>query len=31
MLLGALAASTLGNLLSGRGEIRTGERVIRAG
>ena len=31
MLLGTLAASILGNALSGRGVIRTGEGVIRAG
>ena len=31
MLLGALAASVLGNALSGSGVIRAGERVTKAG
>ena len=31
MLLGTLAASLLGNVLSGRGVIRAGEGIIRAG
>ena len=31
MLLGTLAASILGNAFSGRGVIRAGEEVIRAG
>ena len=31
MLLGTLAASILGNALSGRGVIRASEGVIRAG
>ena len=31
MLLGTLAASILGNTLSGRGVIRDGEGVIRTG
>ena len=31
VLLGTLAASTLGNSLTRKGVIRTGERVIRAG
>ena len=31
MLLGTLAASILGNALTGKGVIRTGEGVIRAG
>ena len=31
MLLGTLAASILGNALAGKGVIRVGERVIKAG
>ena len=31
MLLGILAASVLGNALTGKGVIRAGEGVIRAG
>ena len=31
MLSGTLGASLLGNLLTGKGTIRTGERTIRAG
>ena len=31
MLLGALAASLLRNMLAGRGVIRAGEETIRAG
>ena len=31
MLLGALGAKSLGNLLTGRGTIRAGEGTIRAG
>ena len=31
MLLGILAASILGSALTGKGVIRTGESVIRAG
>ena len=31
MLLGTLAASILGNALSGQGVIRAGKRVIRVG
>ena len=31
MLLGTLAASIIGNTLSGRGVIRVGEGVTRAG
>ena len=31
MLLGALVASILGNVLAGRGVIRAGEGTIRAG
>ena len=31
MLLGALGAKLLGNLLTGRGTIRAGEGTIRAG
>ena len=30
MLLGTLAASLLGNLLSGKGTVRTGEGIVRA-
>ena len=30
MLLGTLGASLLGNILTGKGTIRVGERVIRA-
>ena len=31
MLLGTLGASTLGNLLSGKGTVRAGEGIVRAG
>ena len=31
MLLGAFGASLLGNLLSGKGIVRAGERIVRAG
>ena len=31
MLLGTLAASILGNVLTGKGVLRAGEGVIRAG
>ena len=31
MLLGTLAASKLGNALTGKGKIRAGEGVIRGG
>ena len=31
MLLGILGASSLGNMLAGRGVIRAGEGTIRAG
>ena len=31
MLLGTLGASLLGNLLTGEGTIRAGERIVRAG
>ena len=31
ILLGTLAASVLGNMLTGRGVIKAGERTIRAG
>ena len=31
MLLGILGASLLGNILTGRGINRVGERVVRAG
>ena len=31
MLLGTLGASLLGNILSGRGINRAGERIVRAG
>ena len=31
MLLGTLGASLLGNLLSGKGLVRAGERIVRAG
>ena len=31
MLLGALGASLLGNLLSGKGTVRAGEGMLRAG
>ena len=31
MLLGTLGASLLGNLLAGKGIIRAGERIVRAG
>ena len=31
MLLGTLGASLLGNLLSGKGIVRTGEGIVRAG
>ena len=31
MLLGTLGASLLGNLLTGKGTIRAGERITRAG
>ena len=31
MLLGTLGASLLGNLLSGKGTVRTGEGIVRAG
>ena len=31
MILGTLAASILGNVLTGKGVIRVGEGVIRAG
>ena len=31
MLLGTLGASLLGNLLTGKGIIRTGEGTVRAG
>ena len=31
MLLGTLGASILGNLLSGKGTIRTGEGIVRDG
>ena len=31
MLLGTLGASLLGNLLSGKGIVRTGEGIARAG
>ena len=31
MLLGTLGASLLGNLLTGKGTIRLGEHVIKAG
>ena len=31
MLLGTLGASLLGNLLAGKGIIREGERIVRAG
>ena len=30
MLLGSLGASLLGNLLTGKGYLRTGEGVVRA-
>ena len=31
MLLDTLGASLLGNLLSGKGTVRAGERIVRAG
>ena len=31
ILLGTLGASLLGNLLAGKGIIRAGERIVRAG
>ena len=31
MLVGTLGASLLGNLLSGKGTVRAGERIVRAG
>ena len=31
MLIGTLAANLLGNLLTGKGSIRAGEQIIRAG
>ena len=31
MLLGTLGASLLGNLLSGKGLVRAGEEIVRAG
>ena len=31
MLLGTLGASLLGNLLSGKGTVRAGEGIVRAG
>ena len=31
MLLGTLGASLLGNLLTGKGKIRAGERTIKGG
>ena len=31
MLLGTLGASSLGNLLTGKGAIRAGEAIVRAG
>ena len=31
MLLGTLGASLFGNLLAGKGIIRAGERIVRAG
>ena len=31
MLLGTLGPSLLGNLLSGKGIVRTGEGIVRAG
>ena len=31
MLLGTLEASVLGNLLTGKGTVRAGEEIVRAG
>ena len=31
MLLGTLAASLLGNILTGKGTVRAGEGIVRAG
>ena len=31
MLLGTLGASLLGNLLTGKGTVRAGEEIVRAG
>ena len=31
MLLGTLGASLLGNLLTGKGIMRAGDRIVRAG